>query len=336
MQSATGSCGSKTTLCHRIPVHRKVLFSLITVTSSLGLVEVVCRLIVAPPESRFCYHTKLVGAIGIATLNDFMMQHRERFWQLRFDVPPTQIQGAVGRGRMSFYVSTDKDGNRRMPPITRPKRTVLCLGDSCTFGVSVDDDETFPFVLQQQVPSTRFVNAGVPGYSAYQGCLLLAERLATRPDAIVVSFLFNDDSYWDNVSDMEHAENIASTCNRLTENCRVATLISRLSQSQTESTRRRPRLTDEEYAQQLELIAKQARSIGSKIVFLVWPLRKQVLRQGQRIVRQDVMRPIVDLLPRFRESGGHALFADAVHANAEGNSVVAEELEDVLRAVLFE
>jgi hypothetical protein len=51
----------------------------------------------------------------------------------------------------------------------RPGPRVAVLGDSFTFGLGVDDDETFVSLLNAGGTHTgRFINRGVPGYSTDQ------------------------------------------------------------------------------------------------------------------------------------------------------------------------
>ena len=77
-------------------------------------------------------------------------------------------------------------------------RRILMLGDSCTFGWRVKPRRTYPAVLQrlldksQPAPGYQVINAGHPGYTAYQGKVLLSERgLALGPYIVTVAFGFN-------------------------------------------------------------------------------------------------------------------------------------------------
>ncbi len=73
------------------------------------------------------------------------------------------------------------------------------VGDSFTFGLGVDDDETFVELLNQRASELgRFLNFGVPGYSTDQEALLIEETvLARRPTVIwLVVCLAND--FFDN------------------------------------------------------------------------------------------------------------------------------------------
>jgi lysophospholipase L1-like esterase len=79
------------------------------------------------------------------------------------------------------------------------RRRILAIGDSCTFGWGVDQDDAYPQLLQQrldrgpQAGRYRVINAGVPGYTSYHGRLYLAERgLALQPAVVIAGFGFND------------------------------------------------------------------------------------------------------------------------------------------------
>jgi len=77
---------------------------------------------------------------------------------------------------------------------------ILCLGDSCTAGDLLRSfDETYPRQLQrelrQRYPGRSFevVNAGVGGYSSFQGRLWLERELIDYdPDLAVIYFGWND------------------------------------------------------------------------------------------------------------------------------------------------
>ena len=75
---------------------------------------------------------------------------------------------------------------------------VLNLGDSTTFGVSVEPGANYSkqlaVLLQQWRPDQyEVINAGVAGYSTYQGLRYFQGKgLAFKPDLIIVSFGYND------------------------------------------------------------------------------------------------------------------------------------------------
>lgn len=76
---------------------------------------------------------------------------------------------------------------------------ILALGDSCTWGWKVADDETYPARLQQLLDHRwgtgryQVLNGGVPGTTSYEGLLVLKARLAEfRPALVLVAYGFND------------------------------------------------------------------------------------------------------------------------------------------------
>jgi hypothetical protein len=69
------------------------------------------------------------------------------------------------------------------------------LGDSFTFGMGVDEHESFVALLNRQSKgSKRYLNFGVPGFSTDQELLLLENRVLNfEPDAVtVIIYLGND------------------------------------------------------------------------------------------------------------------------------------------------
>lgn len=75
---------------------------------------------------------------------------------------------------------------------------IIALGNSCTFGWGVKLQHTWVYRLgemlnQQLVGITcETINAGIPGYSSYQGKLYLAELLRLKPDMLLIMFGWND------------------------------------------------------------------------------------------------------------------------------------------------
>jgi len=100
-----------------------------------------------------------------------------------------------------FHVrySTNDYGLRGPWPEAEPaafprKARVAFLGDSFTFGLGVNDDETFVQRLNETGDTTSYLNAGIAGYSTDQEYLYLKHRLPTwRLDRLeLVVYLAND------------------------------------------------------------------------------------------------------------------------------------------------
>ncbi|MBD3256809.1 hypothetical protein GF377_00150, partial [candidate division GN15 bacterium] len=75
---------------------------------------------------------------------------------------------------------------------TKPR--IVALGNSCTFGWGVDDNQAFPAVLEEKLDrSYEVINAGVPGYSSYQGRVFFEQELVDLdPDVVLIMFSWND------------------------------------------------------------------------------------------------------------------------------------------------
>lgn len=76
---------------------------------------------------------------------------------------------------------------------------ILSIGDSCTWGWQVAQEDAYPQVLQRLLDEKagpgryRVINAGTPGYSSQQGVVYLRERgLALRPAIVIFGYAFND------------------------------------------------------------------------------------------------------------------------------------------------
>lgn len=93
-----------------------------------------------------------------------------------------------------FTITIGENGTRSNGAAagTSPGPVTLAVGDSFAFGDGVDDQDTWPAVLEQ-LTGQRVVNAAVPGFGLDQA-VLRAERLAAvyAPMRIIVSFIPHD------------------------------------------------------------------------------------------------------------------------------------------------
>lgn len=257
------------------------------------------------------------------------------FWRLRSSLRNIKASEKLPQAEYPFKVSTDAAGHRLTAEPESANQTVLFLGDSCTFGIPVNDSETFPALVQQSLPGVQAVNAGVPGYSAFQGRTLLENWKAKAPAAVVMTFWPNDRSAWDHLSDAEHQELLAAERQGELSRHRLTRLLRRLSPGT------RPRLNNEEFAAEIRKMVAWCRKHGSRPIIQVWPTRKQTIESAE-IDRQMQLRQIasaenvavVDLVPVVRKAGKPVLFADNIHMRQAGYKLVAETLAPVIRGEL--
>jgi hypothetical protein len=106
--------------------------------------------------------------------------------------------GLEGAEVSSGHASSREAGIRGGREIRRPKpegtTRVLALGDSFTFGDGVDDAETWPAQLDEQLGErVEVLNLGASAYAHDQMLLaLLDDGLALDPDVVVLGFFASD------------------------------------------------------------------------------------------------------------------------------------------------
>jgi lysophospholipase L1-like esterase len=332
-----------------LPRWKKALFSAVVVLVAIVVLEGGARLFVrvAAGNVRWQFHRQLIDSVGLPALNDILVPDPVLFWSLRPNLDRAVLAGHLAASSdFTFTVSTDAHGARRVPAVTDRRRPVAFLGDSCTFGVGVNDDQTFPAVLQQRIPDIIAINLGVPGYSAYQGRLRLNDYpFAAPPAVVVITFGFNDDAVWDNRSDLEQAARLEAQRSWVNSSRFITWLAGLLSRrgpaAPDPGQTHRPRLSDDEFVAEVRGMVEWCRARHAEPVLVLWPYRVQLTRNDMPGKQRALLRvaasdnlPLVNLIPFVRAQGGDSLFLDIIHANAAGHAVVAGALEPLLREAL--
>ena len=153
------------------------------------------------------YRDEMAKAGVLARYYDLYEWDRFLFYRLRPDVDIELLDVFAppqAREKSRWRVRTNSRGFRTPEFAPKPAQGTLriaVLGDSSTFGWGVDDAETYPALLgpalakRLGVDASRIeiLNLGVPGYSTFQGRVLLQRvALGLEPDAVVWSYLSND------------------------------------------------------------------------------------------------------------------------------------------------
>ncbi len=269
---------------------------------------------------------------------------------LLFFMRPNQLdaQATWHEDREPTYFSTNRLGLRHGPVMPKGNRyRILTIGDSSTFGLGVNDPDTWPAQLQQLLdPSenrVEVVNAGCPGFSAFQGlCFLRAVGLGLQPDLVIASFGYND-------------EKLAPFSDIDVWQSRSRKGLGRLLHGTIEDTNPEgvdaselvPRLTPGEHVDALLGIHELCREKDVQVVFLLWPGEAVLFHEhpdgkehGQpnyyypdliRWVGKQTGSPVVNLLTDQIRSGWDALFMDDVHPNEAGCQLAAEVIAADLR-----
>ena len=100
--------------------------------------------------------------------------------------------GAVGRHRKASFDVTytiDDHGCRTTPNPENSKGDILCLGGSFTFGLGVEDDQAFPYLLGERYWTDYKVhNLSTTGWGTSHAYLNLLEWLEKRPPPRLVLY----------------------------------------------------------------------------------------------------------------------------------------------------
>jgi lysophospholipase L1-like esterase len=319
---------------------KKVAFSAIAVIGALGLLEGMARLALsAPTAPTFEEHGRLIRVLGLPALNDILEFDPVLFWRLKPELRGFRVEGRIRDHPMDFRVTTHR--SLRSPEVgARTRFRVLALGDSCTFGIGVEDGETWPAHLERRLRESgvdaEVVNAGVPGYTAFQGKRFLETRgLELAPDLVIVTFGFNDADDGMPQSDLETARALAQRdWTSVLSKSRLAQSVSGLAQRPPPVRPKRPRLTVPEYLETLGAIKGMCDARGIGMIVAIWPYEAQVRERAPDYVLLQISsarfcqeRGVggVDLINAFLRADG-PLFLDHIHASPLGCRVAAESL----------
>lgn len=239
-------------------------------------------------------------------------------------------------------------------------RRVLCVGDSNTdgpleggawpeaLGALLADDAAHP---------VEVLNAGVTGYSSYQGAVRVRREVPVyRPDVVLVAFGWNDAATAIGGDDAAFA---AAARLRDLSPTRVALrralfrydavlvaarLVVRPPAVTPFEAPLAPRVTVDDYAANLRAMAAAARASGARVVLLTRPHRESeaalAASEGwrrrvpeytarTRAVAGELGVPLVDAQRHF--DGRVDLFADESHLTRAGHAELATLVRDTLR-----
>lgn len=229
---------------------------------------------------------------------------------------------------------------------------ILFLGDSCTFGFGDLADESFveqaERALNARYPQvkTECINAGVPGYSLYQGWRFLEMRgWDYAPDLVVATFGWNDERSWADLSDLRHWERQRAATPP--PGLRRSHLARRLWETGVRlgagksAGGKSVRVPPAEFAEILGYLQRSAAERGADLRVVAWPMRRDLAGAPPtpyRVVLSEFGAAhggtCIDPLPKFRQAlythGPEELYVDQGHVRPFGNQLVAEAVADAL------
>jgi lysophospholipase L1-like esterase len=267
--------------------------------------------------------------------NDWREAHAFRDRHFAFDPE------LIWRPRPGLFSAFNVQGVRGAP-LARDKDAaslrLIALGDSNTFGWVEDDEANWPAQLERALRPAcarcEVANAGVWGYTSFQGLLWFRETLALAPDIVLVSFGAND-AHPVAVPDADYvrARERARLLERAAKRSSVAQLAIAAWDRATVLRRRgsalAPRVPLDAYDQYLRAIVREARVLGIDTVLLTRPfsgssddpaLWKTYAPDYNAATRRVAAEEGVLLVDLYEAFAGHAdAFADESHFNEEGH-----------------
>lgn len=120
---------------------------------------------------------------------------------------PNQKAARTLPGVYTYSYSNNSIGLRGSDVSGKTRRRILVLGDSFTYGIGVNDDETFCSILQQKLPSYEIINAGNGGKGTdYQVKFYRTVGKGFQPNLVLLIFFEND--FMDNQAEVYYARDL--------------------------------------------------------------------------------------------------------------------------------
>jgi lysophospholipase L1-like esterase len=231
-------------------------------------------------------------------------------------------------------VHTNDLGLRGAEPRDDGSVRVLAAGDSCTWGWRVAENQSYPSVLERMLGEMaiqnryQVINAGVPGYTSFQGLEYVRERgVRLAPAILIVAYGFNDVFPTGDVEAQIARERAWMTVLRADDFLLNHSPIYRWTRWRAEaaaSRRREPRVSVESYARNLRRMVEIGRESGAKVMLLsFWGpyVPEQDYRKALIAVAKDLGVPLVTY-------EGERI--DAVHPTVAGYEDLAKRIANRL------
>lgn len=227
---------------------------------------------------------------------------------------------------------------------------VIAIGDSNTLGWAGSDGANWPAaagrVLRSAGHPVEVVNAGVWGYSSYQGVERMRQILDYRPDLVLVSFGAND-AHRVARSDRDFAGHPGALpgLRRRLGGLRLAQLLTQVEHRwANHNAELEPRVELADYRRNLAQIAELGRRAGARVVLLTRPFDGPVYHpqwwknfapgynRATAAAAAELGLPLIDVYTLFK--GRSRYFADESHFTRAGHELAGREVATGLLPVV--
>lgn len=289
---------------------------------------------------------------------EFFLKDHELFWRFRPDQVITSDFFVEGEYHINSHGLRGPDFSAKKTPGTF---RIICLGNSCTFGWQVGENDPFPRKLETKLreiaPNThsQVINAGVTGYTTFQGLRFLRnEVLDWEADMLIVNYCWND--HWAGGQDIADKDqkmpaqwilDLQNAFGRTMTYRWLKFVIFSIRKPVTEFSHTEPvyRVGLADYRSNLEAMIEMARSRGIPVVLLTSPIPpkkdfpptmvhlfhekyNEITRSfsGQRgVTILDVSAEFAKYEGLYEEPG-----TDPIHYNINGHNIITRMIADFL------
>lgn len=317
---------------------------------ALVTVAVVAAAIAAELALRWSGYRYSPLHVEIAPAGDWREQHA--FHDRNFVYDPVLIW----RPKSGSFSPYGPEGFRgRSVSAEKPTGTtrIVTIGDSNTFGWVEDADANWPAQLQRLLrssdPEADVLNAGVWGYTSFQGLRRFKEIIPFHPDIVIVSFGAND-AHQVIVPDRAYVDSYVRSkrLEKITSKLRVGQAVVGAWDQLAQLSRRRAglsaRVSVDEYKANLREIIALARTNRASVVLLTrpfigtttdpkwWKTHAPAYVSATLEVGRAENVPVIDVYSEFRHQP--QFFDDESHFNVEGHRTAAAYIYERIRPLV--
>lgn len=280
----------------------KITLSAVSLIFALLLAEAAIRLLKLAPPNYAPRRFEPTGGVPFAVLDarSALLVYRPSTTFASVYDPAGDARGYLGpEGRVDYRINQvglrGPDLPAQKPPGTF---TVLCLGDSFTFGEGVREEDTYPARLAKLLTDAgrygrvEVINAGVQGYGTREATTFYARQgFRFQPDVVVLGFVLNDATDFAETIRQNDARNKEAPLSPAARVSKLWEMIERRRQTQ---------------AAQAEFFETTRRSFEGP----GWQECQRLLTEMNRRIQHDGARLVVAVFPIFIGLEGEYPFTD--------------------------